>query len=367
MSNHDTKPKTHHEALRHHVKAIDLKPGKQTGVPIVDQGLKCEAEPNQRGCFLTPEERTRLLIALATVTGQAMANFHAAIQNVRLELLTTLSSSGGWGFLAEFLFQSLTGGLIGRFTKSLGGLKASIAEQVFDGGQVVVGGVALSQAMVTRIAKVNVKHLTGVLTQASRGVRTSLKNAAHGKSGVSQQNQDAAEFLKLIQGGIAPIADQLVLEAPAAMTDDELAAMIAAYQDTETHSVAAYEAELRDLIERFSKQHLADIGTGRSNGVDLMTHKKAVHVVAGGRSRVAILHFFDPTFSPGGKKLREGESFQTGALVDWTETEFVSWVDTDLEGAAIEFQYAHYNDMPTLDATKPTGMRQIDEWVKESA
>lgn len=337
-------------------------PGKATGVPIVDTGTYCEQAPTHAGCFLDKDERTRLLVALATVVGSAMDNFRDAITNVRTDLLTTVAqSSTAWNFFAEFLFQSISGGLIGMLGKSLGALKTRIADA--EGATISVAGVSLSWSMQQKIAKLDDKLVTGVAVQASKGIRTTLKNAAHQRTGTtvaSAENVEAADFLKIIQAGIGPLTNNLVLEAPATMTDGEVAALVAAYQDADYHSVAAYEADLRALLDAYRAQQIASIGDGLSNGTDQMSTREAVFVVAdGGRSRMAIVEYYNPAF--GGPMPYKGVD---GQLVPWAQPVFISWVGGSLSSAAIDYQADRVGAMKVVDATGgKTGMPQIDEWA----
>jgi hypothetical protein len=350
----DTKPKRPHTAdpiTKHEPVA-----GKSTGVGIVDAGTKCETASTPSGCFLTESQRTRLLGALGHVALIDATNFHAALQNVQLELATVIKTTNGWNLFTEILFQSISGGLLGMLGKSLSKFKAGMVGQVFDQQPVLVAGVELPASVVTKLSGVSVKKITNVALTASKGLRTLLKNAAH--KTIQGANPDDRLFLSMVQEGIGPMATQLALEAPTQLNDDEIAALVEALQDPDYHSIAAYEAMLRDLLARFNAQSIPQIGDGMNNGESYMSRKQAVHVVAAnGKKRVAILEYFDEKFAgPVPEKLYEDK------LVPWSKTQFVSWIDSDLETAAIAFSMDRVGDLKYVSAPG-TGIHQIDDWA----
>ena len=342
-------------------------PGKQTGVPTVDRGTACERDPGLEGCDpdMTENDRTRLLAALGVVVGSAMANYHAAIGKLRTELLTTAQSHSSWGFLAEVIFASLSHGIIGMLTKSVEAFKTRAAEVIFtEGGQLTVGahGYDITRWAPT-IAKMPTSLMVGPVVQASKGVRTLMKNAAYSNSTASREQVEAATFIDSLQADISGINNALVLNAPAEMTDAQIAALVAAYQDTTYHSIAAYEADLRDLVARFKAQQIPSIGDGRSNGPSTkMTQRETVWIMAHGKSRLAIVEFFDPIYAgaQGNQQKWYGDK-----IVPWKQTEFVTWIDDDLMTAALDYQIARVGGLQHIDATGgATGMPEVDAWAK---
>lgn len=344
-----------------HGKELEPAPGKTTGVGIVDNPMLCERGLDHAGCYLTETQRTRLLVALSTVVLNAFGNARDAIHNKRIELLTVMESKNGWGALEELLFVSGSTFLIGSLMKSLTVIKERATEAAASGEMFSIAGVTLPMGGASRVSRINIKHITGLATSVSKTARTGLKNAAHGQPGAPKENVEAAEFLKLIQGTLAPTANQLVLDAPASLTDGELAALVAAYEDQTYHSIDAYEAELTNLIDRYKAQQLASIGDGLSNGTDYMSRRQAVLVVANGKSRVAIVEFFDKAFAgPIPVKSYDGH------IVPWETTQFVAWVDDDLAGVARAYQSSRVAPMQILPADGKTNIREIDAWATET-
>jgi protein-tyrosine-phosphatase len=334
-------------------------PGKSTGVPIVDKGTVCERHPEKKDCWLDKDDRTRLLLSLETVVGAAMDNFHAAIQNVRTDLLTMTGTQGSWGLIAEIIFGTASSGIVMLLSKSLSAFAAEAAA-----GKALIGdGYEIPTTIASAIGKLRPTHITKMLIQASKGVRTALKNAAHKPKGVSKEDAAAADFCTIVEEGISPLVTHLVLDAPTKLDDFEIAAMVASYQDPTYHSIAAYETVMRDLVDRFKEQRLVEIGDGLSNGTDQMSDTKAVMVLGkGGVRRVAIVEFYNPIYGDNNTRYHR----TTGQPTHWNQPEFKSWVDKQLEPVATSTQFDRYGDMPVIDATaEATGMAPIDTWAAD--
>jgi protein-tyrosine-phosphatase len=231
-------------------------------------------------------------------------------------------------------------------------------------GKALIGdGYEIPGSVAAQIGKLKPAHITKALVQASKGVRTALKNAAHRPKDVSKADAAAADFCTIVAEGISPLITHLMLEAPTKLDDFEIAAMVASYQDPTYHSIAAYEAVVRDLVDRFKNQHLADIGDGLSNGVDQMSDTKTVIVLGkDGARRVAIVEFYNPIYGDNNTRYHR----TTGRPAHWNQPEFISWVDTDLAPVATATQFDRYGDLPVLDATgQATGMEPIDTWAAD--
>jgi hypothetical protein len=331
--------------------------GVSTGIATVDQQL-CKAHPTRKGCFLDANDRTEVVSVLRGNVHTAMMNANAALTNLRMELLTAMTTKSAWGGFAELLFMSATSGLIKLVSGSVSSFQASVAEKAasaaYTGGTVTIGSFELSERMLDRIAAVNPTKIAGGLTTASKGLRTSLKNAAHS---LDDSNKRDADFLKIVQSEIGPMTNTLCNKVPAGLTDAELVTMTHAYEDMTFHSLAAYEDEFRNLLDRYREQKIDDIGQSRiSHG---NAYKELVHVVKkDGVSRTAIVEFYD-------KNPSQPVKGYEGKVVPFEQTQFVSWVDDDLYPIAVTYQQDRRGDTKTIDATKPTGMKEIDAWGAE--
>jgi hypothetical protein len=363
----------HHAPDITHQPEVAPAPGKATGIPIVDQGPLCKRYPDKPGCFLDESGRQYLMTSLSFVLQTAMGNFQTALQNQRIRLLTTVQrSSSTWGFVAEVLFQSLSHGLIGMLAKSVDAFKQRATEAIFtEGATLTVNGYDIT-GMAPQIAKLKTSYVTGAAVQASKGLRTVLKNRAHtapaGDSVASAANVDKADFLTLIQNGIGPMANSLFTEAPAGMTDGELAAMAAAYGDMTYHSVAAYEDDVLALLDQYDKDQIASIGDGLCNGIDehdkkqMLSTRHAAWISAGVKSRLAIVEVYDPIYAKTSPIKGDGH----GHAVKWEQSLFVSWVSDDLLGVAQDYQAERNGAALMINATNAdTGMPEIDAWAKE--
>lgn len=222
--------------------------GPATGFPIIDEKPLCEQEGQESasGCKLTESDRTRLLVVLQTGLITAMDNYRDAIQDARIEKLTT--TEHGWGFLEEFLFYSLTGPLIGAATRAAMKVAmrgaAKMAETSFD-------------TLTLQIAKLDEKTVQGIFTNASRGLRTHLKA---GRTGLPEGNNGKAAFLQQMREGIKPFIDHMVAAAPTQWDDDAFVAIAHGYHDTEEHSVANYASYLNTKLASFDENRLDDVG-----------------------------------------------------------------------------------------------------------
>lgn len=347
-----------------------------TGVPVVDQGFGCEQGANPEGsCFLDDKSRTRLLIVLGSVVGSAMDNFRDAIQNVQLDELTKKDESS-WGFLAEFLFYAVTGPLIGAVAKGLKGARA--AAKVEDANKAwqeeVLGNVAVSPGVLARaIDAVPEEAIVAVLQNASRGLRAHLKEQAR-----SGGRRDVS-FLRSVQSSIKMLSDDVVATAPAQIDDAGLVALVQSYRNPEVHSVASYEAKVRDLHTRFKTQGLATLNDKYKDG----GRRRAIVLVAFGHKKVAILDehgtektgtTYDKTSWGGGA---HGDNYGDGVdkLSNLVDDDLADYARDLSEGGEKEYDVSHWADEPehwTLQSedsgepfeVRPTLREKIVRWVR---
>jgi hypothetical protein len=316
-------------------------PQRTTGVGVVDEGTVCERESHDgHDCWLTDTQRIKLLNSLAVVVKSSMQNFNTAIQNARVELLT--ASKPGWTFLSEFLFYTGSGALIGRALKGIAKVREHAAKTPDLSGLSAEWRHLLGEAKKSTkdkaaalLAKVPDEIYKEVLTNASRGVRTNLKNAAHKKAGTG--NKGKVAFLEIVQNDVKLISDDLLLEAPTKLDDAELAALVEAYRDAEVHSVTAYRAEVDDLLSRYESSRVGEIGQ-RDMHVRFDTEaeptrgvKLAVRLRAGGKSRLALV-----------RKEKQGRGPET--------TTFLAFItDPSFATLAVNLNEAKVGQVETID------------------
>lgn len=225
-----------------------------TGIPLVDQGPLCEQRMSagNDNCTLTHDERVWLIHTLSVNVQIAMANFRDAIQDARIDKLT--SSGAGWGFLEEFLFMTATGPLVGRAVMSaeviLGRAAAKLAETNLD-------------ALTLKIAKIDRDAIRGAVTNASKGLRSQLK---HARLSMPEGNFGKAAFLAKIREGIGPMTRALLAVMPTVLDDSSLIAMTLAYGDESLHGVAAYAQMIAEVIASFDDNRIDDVGQTTAHG-----------------------------------------------------------------------------------------------------
>ncbi len=208
----------------------------------------CDGVDDPINCPLSPEMRGRALSDLGDAVGTAMDNYRDAIQDSRIEILTTSESS--WGFLAEILFYSVTGPLISIGTRAVLKYAGKLAADALERGHDRLG---------VRLAHLSVDkdNVQAALTNASRGLRKTLMGLAH-QSG----NRGKAIFLQAMRAQIPSIRLE-IKEHARGLNDIELQALIAAYEDIEAHSVERYAAAIDDILRRYDRNHIDDVGRER--------------------------------------------------------------------------------------------------------
>jgi len=285
----------------------------ETGFPLVDDGYACERETHadDPGCTLTSQQRRDLGGILQLRMLRALINYQAAIQNARLEELT--KTEHGWGFLEEFLFYSVSGALIA------GALKALAKFQALDAAKLAALGLpdkvvnALKDeklaAGMTTIAK-------DVMTNASRGIRTALKQ---GYSGLGDGAKGHAAFLEIIQDSATSISQTASEDAPATMNDTQLVQFTASYEIIDgNHTVASYRSHVDEIIGKYDRFHVGDLAPIKANKDSFYIAR----LTAWGQTKTAVLKY------NGGVKLGDGPR------------QFVRFVDPDfagfVEGVAVD-------------------------------
>lgn len=198
----------------------------RTGVPIVDDGTACERDDaGDAVCFLTEERRTRYLLAIASRAGIVGANARDALQDTRIEIL--LEQPEGWGALAEFMFYSATGPIIGTIMKSV---KASRFARAADDIQATLVNVS----------------------RAQRKVLQGMVSVAPGKA-------SKAHFVKLVRDSIGPWQQDLSEIKPADLDDAGLTALKDSL-DANVLTVDFFTNRINDMLSRFDKQQIDQVG-----------------------------------------------------------------------------------------------------------
>lgn len=333
-------------------------PGPRVGIPIVDDGFGCDNASGD-GCFLDDKQRSVLLASHMTVVSSTMDNFHAAIQNVRLDKHTSKSST--WGFWAEFVFHSVSGPILAAASNALKGVKAAVDKAKSDRTYFRAFGIDVPPSAADRlrgaIAALPETHFSASLQNVSRGVRTELKHGSNGPGGWDR-------FLKVIQNGLKEIHDGLVLDVPAGLNDAEFVALVLSYRDAKAHSVAAYEDILRDLITRFEQQKLDQVGNKAANGATT----RLVMLTAYGHRRTAVVE-------DGGANLPA----QDGSMVENVrpvgpdgKRKLLSLLDADLAayapqlgavGETIDVTNGHPFELPDDDQLLRHVKVEFDAWI----
>jgi hypothetical protein len=198
----------------------------RTGSPAVDEGTLCERTDTEAAdCFLTEARRTRFLGEIRARAGVVGANARDALQDTRIEHL--LEQPHGWGPLAEFLFYSTTGPLIGM----------------------VMAGVRVS-----KFAR-RADDIQATLVNVSRAQRKVLQ----GMAGVAPGRASKARFIELVRDSIGPWQIDLGERAVAELDDGGLTALKDALDPT-VATVDYFKGRIDDMLTRFDAQQIDQAG-----------------------------------------------------------------------------------------------------------
>lgn len=221
-----------------------------TGVPFVDDGSACERGEGA-ACFLTETQRTRLVDAIGNRAGIVGANSRDALQDSRIDEL--VMQPGGWGAIAEFMFYSVTGPIIGSI---VAGVKA---------------GVYAARS----------EDVKALLTNASRAQRKQLQ----GMVGVQLGKESKIRFLELCRDAIGPWQAAISEESPRDLDDEGLTALKDAL-DPGTLTVDFFKARIADMLSRFDKQQVDQVGV---EGIGGYKHGELVYIGRGAKRRLVML------------------------------------------------------------------------------
>ena len=225
-----------------------------TGIPFVDDGTACEREADQVGkaCFLTETQRTRLVTGVANRAGAVGANARDALQDSRIGEL--IEQPGGWSALAEFMFYSMTGPIIGSIAAAVKASQyAARTEDV--------------KALLTNVSRAQRKQLQGMLS-------------------VQPGKDSRVRFLELVRDSIGPWQAALYEEAPRDLDDEGLTALNDSLDPT-TLTVQFFKARIADMLSRFEKQKIDQVGVEA-----IYRHGVPVYIGRGSARRLVMLEDF---------------------------------------------------------------------------
>lgn len=324
-----------------------------TGFSYIDRGTACDEKPDAEGCYLSSPQRERAVGTLRSLVAIAFNNFNTAIQNARIELLT--SSSGGWSFLAEMLFTLGSGVVIGAALRGLRALKSMEASAAREAVNQYVMGLRSDDNTLNYFLGIDERTVVDVFNFASRGIKAHLK--AHSKHAL-KGNAGKADFLKIVQEGLPTMQQTLIVDGFSVLDDVTLVGMVSAYS-AEHHSVGMYADRVAGILRGFDSNRLGEVGAMQQHGA----HLDAVRLTAFGKSRLALVQ-------------TEGDGMHGGARWDTGPRRpfFVRFVDDDYTQAAADFQRGRSgSEVSTVavdDRTYPFTSRggaervpEVDQWV----
>lgn len=283
----------------------------------------CDVDGAGPDCVLTDRKRDQLRAEIGIRANAAADNWHAAISDERVAVLTKAPS--GWGALWELGVVALTAGAGSAALKMLEWLN-SLPVMLPARGHIL-----LAQAMnsPTEIA-VSVGTLTGARDRMKAAV-TADPSRAPVSALLSELREYPGQWAHAIRNEVAPTLTDVRLQALCFMLD------------LSNHSVSIYQAHVHDLISRFEAQALA-IGKalqppGSSAGASVDHLETAVWLRAHGQQRLALC-----------ASLVEHEPYAAKPKLRYQRHVFVRWVDADMVSAATEVQRERFGEVPEVDA-----------------
>lgn len=205
--------------------------GIRTGVAVVDDGTLCERDPSY-SCYLTPDQRTRFLAVIGDRAGIVADNARAALADAAVDEL--LRDETTWGPLAEFLFYSATGWMIG-----------GILRQV-------------SRNMRPELYTKYEPHISATLTNASRGFRKTLQGNA--RTAGNHAKASKVRFLQLVRDGIPLWQDAIVTGTETKNLDDDGLVGLKDGLDPAVNTSGEFRGRLDDMLARFDKDQIDQVG-----------------------------------------------------------------------------------------------------------
>jgi hypothetical protein len=270
-------------------------------------------------------------------------NYKAGIEGKRIELALTKES--GWGFVAELMFgpvsYAVVGGVVGAVTRIRKHAMRAITEAEFRGAQGGDGARSLFHSLAERVNPTRVQE---AMAHLGRATRSGIKE----RSSSLPPDASSKQALLAMLGNAADLHAQNVLETVIpGLDDDSLLVLVEAY-DVQHHSRETYSAAIDDILTRYQKQGIDDIGEtsavmasrGRNAEPMLPQRTEAVRFTYRDRSRVAVVDRVLPS---------SGEA--PAATVDSLRyCRWLHWIDEDLSGAAASVQQGRLGSTLTLDA-----------------
>jgi len=241
----------------------------RTGVPIVDDGPLCERLPD-RDCFLTPARRRDLISVIWNRAGIVGANARDALQDARIE--TLLDQPHGWNALAEFVFYSVTGPIIGSIMRGVKiGPHAKYADDI--------------QATLLNVSRAQRKQLQEMASAPVKGKAAKVR------------------FVELVRDTIGPWQQDLSEVVTTTLDDGALIALKDGLDPT-ILTPGHFKARIDDMLARFTNQRLDEVGV-----TTIYRHGELVWVGRGRTRRLVVMEDHGvrhaPSTAPDGTKPRE--------------------------------------------------------------
>lgn len=298
-----------------------------TGIPLVDNGLACDREPEGEGC-VDPQRRAYNVTAASHFVTDAMTNFRDALQDKRLELLT--EKEEGPGIIVDALIEAATGPIVMMGVRGASRALRAAASELF------AHDVDRLARALTRLS-FNEEKLKEVVGFAAKKGGTLIKGLL-----TSSGKQHKAAALKLLRNGISFFSNTLISEGITLLKDDvEIAALAKGYADQEFHSVSAY-SELVDLwLNRYDANGIEKVGeeihSTRRKGISMQSDEFEAFDYSKGELAWTTLH--------------TGE-FRLALLIGPMGSErFERLIDKDFETTALTMYAARKGRPPTRQYT----------------
>jgi hypothetical protein len=315
----------------------------------VKDGSVCDKAPGGTDCFLTKDQRSRAVLQLTENVNLAATSYLSALVSIQGELAF---EKKGWGVGTELLLAALSSTVVFSVEAAATILAAKLLARAAWEGKILASS----------IEGISVKAVSGIKALAASGLGAGKAALAARFTSLGPDEAEKATMIEALKGRATGYWKDISDEVKGG-TDAEL--MIGLHgTDPKIINYESFRAAIEDLYARYKSQHLEKVQTGRVQGQD-RGGTEVVRLTAGKRSRLALV-ILEKDISMQTSGHGSDRYFLNG------RREFVSWIDSEFEDAAIDTQHSKVGEMKEIDVSDPAShpfrdpTYSVEEWAQRA-